>query len=249
MLQVILFVVLILTTISAAAEEPPAPSPGEYFRQNDSGTLTIKRDQDNQLVFEIESIGGNCSSCSISAPLNGTTAIAVGDVEDADSKCTVSLRPDGTGVDVDPLTEEACRYFCGASAGFSGTYRIQPAACAAETRRASRNEALGLYRSQQYAEAASSVEALISRCADYMSWNELDQLRNDLALSQHGNGESAQCLETLQTTRAGEVKDEEELEAGDIVFLPPCDFDNYIQIARSIWATRDVCKNAAQPAR
>ena len=79
-----------------------------------------------------------------------------------------------------------------------------------------------------------------------MNWIEIDQVRNDLALSQYHNGEYSQCVETLNATIAGKVKDEAELKGGNnsSVYLPPCDFDNYINVAISTWFNKAMCVKA-----
>jgi hypothetical protein len=78
-----------------------------------------------------------------------------------------------------------------------------------------------------------------------MGWIEVDTVRNDLALSQYHSGDFAQCLSTLNETYAGKAKDEEGLRSGDSgVYLPPCDFDNYIDVAKSTWYNTGLCTKA-----
>ncbi len=78
-----------------------------------------------------------------------------------------------------------------------------------------------------------------------MGWIEIDQVRNDLALAQYHNGEFQQCLATLNTTLAAKVKNEEELKAGNGgVYLPPCDLDNYIGVAKATWFNKTLCTKA-----
>lgn len=78
-----------------------------------------------------------------------------------------------------------------------------------------------------------------------MSWIEVDKARNDLALSQYHDGKYAQCLDTLNETIAGKVKNEKELQLGAAgQSLPPCDFDNYIDVARSTWHNKTLCTSA-----
>lgn len=78
-----------------------------------------------------------------------------------------------------------------------------------------------------------------------MNWIEIDQVRNDLALAQYHSGEFQQCLITLSNTLAGTVKDEDELRAGNgNVSLSPCDFDNYIGVAKATWFNKSLCAKA-----
>jgi hypothetical protein len=85
-----------------------------------------------------------------------------------------------------------------------------------------------------------------------MHWIEIDKVRNDIALSQYNSGNFDQCIDTLNETLVRNVKSEEELKAGNSdVYLPPCDLDNYIEIARSTWYNKALCtkaksKNAAK---
>jgi len=75
-----------------------------------------------------------------------------------------------------------------------------------------------------------------------MNWIEIDEIRNDLALAQYHNGEFQQCLITLNETLATKVKNEDELKEGkDGFYLPPCDFDNYIHVAKSTWFNKALC--------
>jgi len=102
-----------------------------------------------------------------------------------------------------------------------------------------------LYRARRFGPATDTLQGLISRCETFMGWIEIDQVRNDLALAQYHNGETQQCLATLNTTLAAKVKDEEELRAGNGgVYLPPVDFDNYIDVAKSTWFNKALCTKA-----
>jgi hypothetical protein len=112
---------------------------------------------------------------------------------------------------VRPITEATCRDYCGRRASFDGKYRIPPASCTASGRQAQRDKFLLLYRAHRYAEAENVLGTLTSQCTDFMNWIEIDQVRNDRALSQYHNGEYSQCVETLNTTIAGQAKDVTEL--------------------------------------
>lgn len=83
-----------------------------------------------------------------------------------------------------------------------------------------------------------------------MSRIEIDQVRNDIALAQYHKGEFSQCLQTLNATLVADVKDEEELKNGNGgVYLPPCDFDNYVEVAKSIWFNKALCSKAISRGR
>lgn len=90
----------------------------------------------------------------------------------------------------------------------------------------------------------------MAQCEKSMNWIEVDQVRNDLALAQYHNGDLQQCLATLNSTLAAQAKDEEDLKAGNgKVYLPPCDFDNYIDVAKSTWFNKALCTKAIAKSR
>jgi hypothetical protein len=224
---------------AGASAAPQTPQPGMYVREHASGTLAIKRNEQNALTFEISSIGGNCHTCEVSGVIRGS----VGNTTDAgEEKCEISFSAKGAAVAVNPLTQEACREYCGARAVFDGTYIIPHASCTNAGMQARRDQFMRLYRAHKYPDAIRTLQSLMSECEKFMDWIELDKARNDLAISQYHNGESAQCLQTLNATLAGHVKGEEELKSGaNGTYLPPCDFDNYIDVAKSTWYNRSLC--------
>jgi len=246
MLRHFLHFVLIITASASAVAAQPQIEPGKYIREGDSGTLTVQSLRHNKLRFEIESIGANCHLCSVSGVISG--AIGHADswaADESDSKCEISFSASRFALVVKPITQEECRYYCGARAGFDGTYRIPPAECTSVGRQKLRDSFLSLYRSHRFAKAAGALQSLIAQCSEFMNWIELDHVRNDLALAQYHNGEIEQCLATLNTTLAATVKDEEELKAGSgSIYLPPCDFDNYIDVAKSTWFNKALCTKA-----
>lgn len=246
MLRYILVLVHIVVAISSAQAASLNMRPGEYVRERDSGTLTIRRNDQNRLTFEIEAMGGNCHSCSVSGELRGSIGHADSWAADgSDSKCFISFSARRGTVVVTPTTQEECRFYCGARAGFEGSYSIPPSACTSAGRQALRERSLALYRSRHYSQAVSTLQGLIAQCAEYMNWIEIDQVRNDLALSQYRNGEHVQCLATLNSTLAAKFANEEELKAGGSnVYLPPCDFDNYVIVAKATWFNRALCTKA-----
>ncbi len=251
MLRLILTFFFIIAAVAPAEAAPPGPRPGQYVRDRDSGTLTIRTDEQKRLVFEIESVGGNCHSCDVSGVIRGATGHGDSWAADGgDSKCEISFSSGRGGVVVRPITQEECRAYCGARAGFDGTYRVPPATCTSEGRQALRDHFLLLYRTRRYPQAASTLQTLIAQCGEFMGWIEMDQVRNDLALSQYHNGKFPECVETLNATLAADVKDEEELKAGNGgVYLPPCDFDNYIDVAKSTWFNKALCTKAISRGR
>lgn len=216
--------------------------PGEYVRENSSGTLSIYPDVQNGLTFVIEATGGNCHSCGdVSGVLRGNRGYVDSSYEEGnDPACSFSFSPDHSSIFVEGT--EACRFFCGARASFEGKYALLPEACTIKSRQAQRDESLTLYRSHRYSQSAKKLQALIAQCEEFMNWIEIDEVRNDLALAQYHEGDASHCIKTLNATLAGKVKDEEELRSGKgEVYLPPCDLDNYLPIAKATWFNKALC--------
>lgn len=137
MLRYILSFAFMFAAIASAEAAPPEVLPGQYVRDGDSGTLTIRKDEQNRLIFEIESIGGNCHICGVSGEIRGANGHADSGAGDgSDSKCDISFSAGRSSVDVNPITQNECRAHCGARAGFDGTYRIPSATCTSAGRRA-----------------------------------------------------------------------------------------------------------------
>lgn len=221
--------------------------PGKYILTDDSGTLVIRQGEGKkQLTFAIDTVGGNCHLCGVTGVISGNTGRADPWVDDgSEPACDIAFSAKGSAIQVQALTEAACRNYCGARASFNGTYRLPPAACTAAARQKQLDASLRLHKAGRYSEAAQALEGLIHQCGGFMNWIEIDQVRNDLAVAQYRKGEFAQCLTTLSLTRVGHVKDEAELASGNgPVFLPPCDFDNYIAVARATWFNRALCTKA-----
>jgi hypothetical protein len=229
-----LLLALSLFLVSAKAADP---RPGKYILDKDTGTLDIRRDARGVLVFEIQTIGANCHTCEVSGVIRNGVGSAGSLPEE---RCDIAFKGDGGGLELVPITDDTCRAYCGARASFEGTYRIPPPSCTVSSRQTRNKEFLVLYRAHRYIEAAAMLEAHASQCKEFMSWIEIDQLRNDLALAHYHSGAYAQCIATLNTTTAGGFKDETELKNT----LPPCDFDNYSEIAKSTWFNKKMCLKA-----
>lgn len=236
----------LLPSIGMSIAIASEPKPGTYILDGNLGTLDIRRDQNNKLVFEILSIGGNGHICKPSGTIVGTLGRT--DYDDPELRCDIAFEADGSAVTVRPLTEESCRTDCGVRASFEGIYRAPPANCEPSAREAQREKSLALHRAGKYTEAVTTVKGLVAQCERFMSWIEIDELRNDLALSHYHQGQYAQCIATIDETTAGRLQDEQELRG-----LTPFDFDNYILIAKATWLNKELCvkamKGKSRPAR
>ena len=227
---------LIGTGIGYAADTVP---PGEYVLTGDWGRLKVEQ-RNGKKIFSIDSMGGNCHTCGLSGRLVGTTAeTVVDDPSNGDMVCRIRVKPspDGRQITVEPLTEEACRQFCGMRAGFDGVYRKPQGRCTKAGQRNARDTFARNYRAKRFNEAVAVLRPVLEQCNDFLDWIEVDRVRNDLALAYLHAGNSEQCAETLRNTRAFEYADEEALRGG----LPPCDFDNYIPTAKATWHNMRLC--------
>jgi len=223
-------------TIAIASE----PKPGQYIRDRAMGTLDIRRDADNKLVFEIQSLGSNGHICSPAGTIEG--AIGRTDEDDPEFRCEIAFDSEGSAITVHPISDNECRSECGARGSFDGVYRAPPASCTSSTIEAQRKKFLVLYRNRQYPDAEKVLDNLTAGCDIFMSWIEIDELRNDLALSQYRNDQYAQCLATINKTTAGQALDEQRLKKS----LTPFDFDNYIEIAKATWFNKSLCLRALE---
>lgn len=227
--------------VSAAYGEPSSvriPS-GHYILSGDSGTLEIKTDVSGRRHFAIETVGGNCHTCSLSGVILGTTGYSGEEGKPGEEVCKVGFKRIGAAaVDVKPLTPETCRDYCGMRAGFDGTYKVPPASCSRKTQQMRRDEFQRLYWTQQFALAAEKLSGLLKECGDFINWIEIDKARNDLSLAQFHGGDASACLKTLSETYAGQSSKEEDF------YLPPCDRDNYQSVATATWHNRSLCEKA-----
>ena len=215
------------STLVMAAD--PAIEPGEYvYVEGGSahGVLSIKGNR-----FNIETMGGNCHSCSVDGTLKGHTGVA-----DACRVAISSVSNDGTLKVDTSATQDACRDFCGMRAMFDGEYRRAPAACTDRQRTARIGQAHKQYAAKNYDAARTTLRALLSECDPFMDWIERDKARSDLAVTEYHRGDNAQCLAALSDTVAVRSQGD------DSAFMPPCDADNYASTRKAILYNQGLCK-------
>lgn len=126
-------------------------------------------------------------------------------------------------------------------AGFEGTYRIPPRGCRPAERTARRNAFQAQYRSHQYARAEDTLDAFYRECREFLDWIGIDEIRNDLAVTQYHLGRHEDCLRTLRETIGATETGEDKLRSR----LPPTDFDTYLPVARASWYNLKLCSGAA----
>ena len=221
------------------------PAPGEYATKEGWGSLRISG-QGSTRRFELSSVGANGHSCTLSGTLQGEAAV----VSDGGGEpCRVAFKPSGGGFDLQALTKDSCRDYCGARADFEGEYVRLPAGCPAAARKQRQATFLADYRGKRYADALTTLDALGKECGDFFDWLERDRFANDRAIALLRLGRRKECLAALDTTIAAGSHDEESLlDALDKrgTMLPPSDWDSYLPIAKSTWFNRKLCE-AAKP--
>ncbi|WP_244110087.1 hypothetical protein [Burkholderia arboris] len=219
-----------------------AVEPGEYLYVEGShahGVLLVKGGR-----FAIDTIGGNCHTCSLTGTLKNNMGVASGDGE----TCRISITGDRGTLKVNSGSADGCRSYCGARAMFDGEYRQPAAACTDRLRTARLTQARAQYAKKNYAAAEAAFTSLIGECARDMDWIEVDRVRSDLALTQYHLGERAKCLATLSQTTAMLNHDDRDKEGDPSFGLPPCDADNYQSTGKAILHNATLC-NAPIAAR
>lgn len=226
-----LVALLLSTSIFAAGPAVQPGQPGEYtYVEGGSahGQLTIKGSG-----FTLETIGGNCSTCSLQGAIQGTTAEAA----DGDTKCHVKLSGNKNALKLDSSSStESCTNFCGARAAFDGEYRRPPPACTSQKRAARIEQSHKQYAARNYDASRMTLTSVLSECGTFMDWVERDKARSDLALTEFHRGDSAQCLAVLSKT----VAVQSQKDGG--VSLPPCDRDNYESTSKAILHNQALCQ-------
>lgn len=131
----------------------------------------------------------------------------------------------------------ACRHFCGARAGFTGTYLLPSPNCTPKAKAAARRRFDDQYRAKSYEQASSTPVPLLNECAETLGWLESGRIRNDLAVAQFHAGKPDECLATLTPVLEMTTNNEEDLRNK----LSPADFDSYLPIGKAAWTNAKLC--------
>lgn len=227
-----------LTVLFAAIGQAIAadPVPGEYLAEGGWGTLNIKRSAEGKLHFDIESLGANGHSCSVSGIVKSGKAVP--DDADPASPCDIALKPDAGGIDV-ALGESSagCRYYCGMRASFDGRYLVPAPGCRNGERKTVQTRFSHLYGVKDYQAALITLQPVLTGCAPTLLWFEEAQIRNDLAVTLYHLGRKEECLAVLKPTIDAHGKTEDELREE----LPPSDFESFLPLAKAAWYNRKLC--------
>lgn len=215
--------------------------PGNYETHKGWGSLGIQVDKDEVLLFTIDTTGANGHTCSLDGKIKGNTGYTETNAEQP--QCLILFEVvEPNGLSISTLTNEACRNFCGSRAGFEGKYFLPPPGCNPTEREARRNSFLALYRSHKYSRAYDTLSPLYKQCHDFLTWVEIDAMRNDLAITQFHLGHKKACLSILNDTIGATKANEDELRSN----MAPLDFDNYLPVAQATWYNLKQCNKAAE---
>lgn len=211
---------------------------GVYYLKGGDGDLTVKQTGPQTSWFSIETVGGNAHMCSLEGEIsNGTATLSFSFNQKNANPCVVGFAMRQEGIAVTSNGSEACREYCGMRAMFEGVYVKPNPGCTGLERQARRAAFSKQYKGKSYENAAAILKTMLDDCSGIMGWLDIDQTRNDYAVTLHHLGRDADCLSVLRQTRAHGIKDEDALRAS----MAPTDYDNYLRIARATWHNIRLC--------
>jgi len=186
-----------LVVAAVVAAGPAAPAAGTYDTEGAWGHLELKKGR-----FKIDALGGNAHTCGLEGVWKGATGFTDGD----DVKCELKFvaKPEGA-VEIVPVTEDACRNYCGVRATFDGTYFPPLPGCTSAEVKKVRASFKTQFDAKKYAEALATLEPMFSKCEKRLDRFDQQWVRNDLAITAHHAGDDAQCLKWLEPL--GELRD------------------------------------------
>ncbi|HBP5430779.1 TPA: hypothetical protein L6B64_28365 [Pseudomonas aeruginosa] len=105
------------------AEEPKSYfPPGDYYRTGNSGLLTISPLFEGLQKFRIRSTGHNAHACGLNGTIeSGHVQVDVRGIGDMSCDVVFKLNDDRITIEKGAASRD-CQGFCGAAAGFTGTY-------------------------------------------------------------------------------------------------------------------------------
>ncbi len=195
-----------LSSPNFAGAQELRTEPGTYLTKGGWGSLSISKNKDGELAFEISSLGANAHSCGLKGTIKSGQAILKGSEEK--KPCIVTFHLKGDKIEVTD-NENACRSYCGARASFTGLYLKAKQGCSEIEK--SRKAFKRLYDKKAYAQARDVLEPLLKNCEDVVDWMEIGWIRNDLAITEYKLGEYAECLRILRPLEAEAKKTDDEL--------------------------------------
>lgn len=194
MIQALCAVAVMLTGLTASAQTLPS---GHYGMGEGAGRLDIGPPNTAGVqAFELNTEGVNGHSCGLEGQI--LRGEARPDTH-GEPVCVVrfALTPSGA-IAVSTPTQDNCRWFCGARAGFEATYQRLPAQCTDAAWSQGQDEFLRAHKQGDHAHAAAMHSARLKTCERWLRWSVVMRVRNDLAVAQLRAGDKAGCLRTLK---------------------------------------------------
>ncbi len=227
---------------SQAIAQPSSLEAGDYITREGWGQLSIKRRADGALDFSIYAMGGNAHQCVLDGVIAGTRATL--EAMEKNKPCIVNFTRKGKDIHVGHNdTDDACRYFCGARAGFSDLYLKSPPGCQMDAVHARREAFKRDYDAKAYAKARTTLETVMKECQPVLYWLNEAWIRNDLAITYYRLGDRASCRSVLQPLLKYPIKSDEDVKAA----FPPADATNFEPIARATRTNLRLCRDRIDP--
>lgn len=195
-LSVLLTVGLFPSFACAAAAATRTPPADEYVTEHGWGTLRLIKKADGAQGFTIETVGSNGHSCTLAGDVANNRATLA--AAESDKPCVVNFTPEAGGYRVASGADGACRYYCGASAGFDAVYLKPPIGCRASEMRKTRDTFKRQYDLKDYPGARATLEPLFKNCGAFLHWLDTARIRNDLAVTLHKLNDLVGCRKLLE---------------------------------------------------
>lgn len=210
-------------------------STGLYEAHEGWGSLMITKDTNSETKrFSIGTLGPDGHSCSVEGILKNGKIFPVWRGEPTD--CNITFKQTGPAIEVS-AEGDGCRDFCGSRASFDSVYTRPIKVCMPSARRDRRAKFLSQYQKKNYKQAYEGLDRFRRECENRLTWMELDQVRNDLAITLFHLGRLSECRLILSQNRAADITDTEDLKGG----LAPFDYNNYLPVAEATWYNMKRC--------
>ncbi|WP_425328208.1 hypothetical protein [Pseudomonas nitroreducens] len=242
-----LLLLFIALGCTAHAADTTLPA-GEYLAKGGWGTLVIQPAREGEQQFSLDSLGANGHSCTLDGSIRNGEADLREDWQDG--TCHITFKLQDSAIEVSNEQNENCRSYCGARAGFDGSYLKPAQGCGSKALRQTQDRFKKLYDSKDYAGAERLLNPVLSDCKATLLWLEELSIRNDLALTQAKLGQGKACRSTLESMiedaqrYSGPQEDNTSIcDSGDR-YLPPADCDGYLRQVRAAKTNLGWCERA-----
>jgi len=160
-------------------------------------TLEIITAHIKKVSYEIETSGGDISTCELSGEIQNGKSKPIS--WDKNNQCVIDFKTSDDSVEISSNTRQECQLsFCGARASFDGVYIKLKPECEAKSRGIAKVKFATLYNRKKYLEAFQTLEDLLFNCENILDWQELGNVKNDLAITQYHLYDYSECIKTLE---------------------------------------------------